>query len=256
MADWFNTMLVGFDLETTGTDVENDVPVSYAFVNRTAEGRSHAGSLINPGRAIPEAAIAVHGITNERAKAEGASLDDAIGIITHKLWIASDNGSPIVGMNVGFDLKMIDACSRRTTGLSLADGGFNGPVLDILVIDRHYDRYRKGGRKLVDLCAHYGVDVDNDLHDARADVEATLAVFMQQVLRYKELDNLDLDTLYKAQAQWHREWAEGFSSYLVSKGKDPLTPAQMDWPLTRSNGSGTSAREAGVEAIQRRQLHI
>ncbi len=188
--------------------------------------------MINPGRVIPDGAIVVHGITNESAQAEGADLEDAVAEIVEGLLTASKSGMPVVvGMNVSFDSKMIDACSQRVLGMSLADAGWAGPVLDVLVIDRRFDRYRRGGRKLIDLCSHYGVGESENLHDAQNDVEATIAVLLSQVSKYTELRSMGIDALYAAQHGWHREWAENFSSYLVSKGKDALSDSEVAWPL-------------------------
>ncbi len=129
------------------------MPVSYAFVYYgKGESSTARTASINPGRVIPDSAIAVHGITNERAPAEGDDLEDAIAEIVDALLVASKDGVPVVGMNVSYDLKMIDTCSRRVLGISLADAGWTGPVLDVLVIDRHFDKYRRGGRTLIDLC--------------------------------------------------------------------------------------------------------
>ena len=228
---WSEGVLLGFDLETTGVDPQTDVPVSYAFVRYGPSGTlGTLGGLINPGCELPEAATAVHGITTERAISEGEDLGDAIRRIREFLVEGSEQGLPVVGMNVSYDLKMIDACSRRLDGISLTEAGFRDPVLDVLVIDRHYDRYRKGGRRLVDLCAHYGV-TPGDLHDANADVTATVSVLLAQVEHYEELGSMDIDALYLAQQQWHRAWAENFSGYLVSRGKEPLDSIALDWPL-------------------------
>jgi DNA polymerase-3 subunit epsilon len=227
---WNQNALLGFDLETTGVDTNTDVPVSYSFVsfNHGACTKTKSG-LINPGRVIPEGAIAVHGITNERARGEGADLKATVTEIRDILVRASRMGRPVVGMNVSYDLKMIDACSQRLTGVSLRDAGWIGPVLDVLVIDRHYDKYRKGSRKLIDLCAHYGVDT-GDLHDALEDVQASIAVLLKQAELYPGLASMDIDVLFKSQQKWHRDWAEHYSGYLVSKGKDPLEESALVWP--------------------------
>ena len=56
--------VLGLDFETTGIDRFNDVPVSYALVSVLGGVvvRSWSG-LIDPGRAIPPEATAVHGIS-------------------------------------------------------------------------------------------------------------------------------------------------------------------------------------------------
>ena len=228
---WANGMLLGFDLETTGTDPRSDLPVSYSFVHyNKGDIIAVAGSVINPGRVIPEGAIAVHGITNAAARERGRDLKEAITEIAQTLVDTSKANIPVVGMNVSFDLKMIDSASKDLLGSSLYERGWNGPVLDVLVIDRYFDKYRKGGRKLVDLCSHYGV-ADAEFHDARKDVEACVAVLLRQAAKYPALCGMGLDVLYECQREWHRAWADNFSKYLVSKGTDPLSESDCSWPL-------------------------
>ncbi len=222
---------MGFDLEATGVNPLEDVPVSYCvtYYQGWIQLKAISG-LINPGRPIPEQVTAIHGITDEMVQAKGRPLLDAVIGIISGLVAASDEGIPVVGMNVGYDLQMIDALSRAFLGISLREQGWNGPVIDVLVIDRHNDRYRKGGRKLVDLCKHY--DVPNEsLHDASNDVDATVAVLSRQVERYPELSAMELEELFTKQRQWHREWAENFSHYLVSQGREPLDKSEFSWPL-------------------------
>ena len=228
---WVTGKLLGFDLETTGTDAFSDVPVSYSLLQYYGRQRIDANSrIVNPGREIPEGAIAVHGITNERAVREGCALDEAITDTVDTLVRASLQNIPVVGMNVSYDLKMINACAKRVLGISLTEAGWDGPVLDVLVIDRHFDKYRKGGRKLVDLCEHYGVDT-SALHDAQNDVEATVAVLFKQCEKYPELASTSLKELHEHQKEWHAEWAENLSLYFMSKGKEPLAPTDLMWPV-------------------------
>jgi DNA polymerase-3 subunit epsilon len=64
--------VLAFDFETTGVDRFTDVPVSYAMVTVVGGARVAISSgLVDPGRDIPTGATEVHGITNERARAEG-----------------------------------------------------------------------------------------------------------------------------------------------------------------------------------------
>jgi len=232
MSEWTQGPLLGFDLETTGTDPRTDVPVSFSFVFYDGGVKSNTvGGIINPEVEIPDAAIAVHGITNERAKLEGRDLRKAVAEITESLVVGSKAHIPVVGMNVSFDLKMIDYLSQKFFGSSLSERGFKGPVLDVLVIDRFYDKYRKGGRKLIDLCTFYGVDEAEMLHDAQNDVEACVAVLLKQSSKYPEMLSMGLDALYLSEQAWYRDWAENFSKYLISKGRDPLSESDLVWPL-------------------------
>ncbi|MCZ9336229.1 exonuclease domain-containing protein, partial [Streptomyces sp. TRM76130] len=73
MACWYEGPLAAFDTETTGVDVENDRIVSAAVVVQDAPGLRPRVSrwLVNPGVPVPEAATAVHGLTDERLRREG-----------------------------------------------------------------------------------------------------------------------------------------------------------------------------------------
>ena len=74
---WVTGPLLGFDTETTGVDPLGDRLVTAAVVScgplgaDGARGRDVRTWLADPGVEIPEAAAAVHGITTERARAEG-----------------------------------------------------------------------------------------------------------------------------------------------------------------------------------------
>ncbi|MFD4144947.1 exonuclease domain-containing protein [Streptomyces goshikiensis] len=72
MAAWHGGALVGFDLETTGTEPGESRIVTAAVVEvRGGEVRERRGRLADPGIPIPERASAVHGISTARAVVEG-----------------------------------------------------------------------------------------------------------------------------------------------------------------------------------------
>jgi len=229
--EWQAGELIGFDLETTGVDRFSDVPVSFALV--TFEGdvavRRDAG-LVDPGRAIPEGATAVHGITTERARAEGRPLREAVEKVAEALVIAGGRGVPIVGMKLDYDLTILDVQCRRIDGRGLAERGFAAPVLDALVLDRHFDRFRKGRRTLGDLCAYYGVSIDN-AHDAVSDAEATVGVLSAMCRRYPELAAQSPGELHRLQVEWHREWASSYDEWRQAKGMAPLDRRDFVWPV-------------------------
>ena len=67
-------------------------------------------------------------------------------------------------------------------------------MVDPLVLDRHLDRYRRGKRKLIDMCGTYGVAVDaDDLHAADADVLATLDLVHAIAGRYPAVGTVELE---------------------------------------------------------------
>ena len=145
MARWTSGEVLAFDFETTGIDRFNDVPVSYALVLVEAGivVRSWSG-LIDPGRDIPAEATEVHGITSERARAEGMPLDLAVAVVTDAIVAAGRRGVPVAGMKLDYDLTMVDTQARLWWGHGLSERGWTGPVLDASVIDRHVDPERQG----------------------------------------------------------------------------------------------------------------
>lgn len=237
---WSTGAYLGFDLETTGTDPLEALPVSYSLV-WTLAGRPwlSAEALVDPGVEIPEAASAVHGITAAAIAAdpEAAELPEALETIAGALTSSSLSGVPVLGMNVKYDLTLIDALSRRISGYGLSERGWSGPVIDILVIDRALDKYRKGKRTLSALAEVYGVAL-SQAHTAAADVEASIEIFEAIRKRYpRSFEGVDPMRLHEMQAGWHRDWAESYNRWRVDRGQDPLAPGEYSWPL-QTGGAG------------------
>ena len=230
---WADGELLCFDLETTGVDRFNDVPVSLALLGvRGGVVVERIVSLVNPGRPIPLGAIAVHGITTERARRDGMALHTAVELIAATLVDASRRGVPVVGVKLDYDLTMVDGLCRAIDGRGLSERGWTGPVLDALVLDRHLDRYRKGRRTLVDLCVHYGVAIGS-AHSADCDAEAAGAVLLSMATRYAELADASLHELHLGQAGYHRAWVASYERWRLTRGLGPLDPTEADWPLAR-----------------------
>ena len=231
IARWHEGELVGFDLETTGVDRFSDVPVSFALLRVDGGAVVHReAGLIDPGRPIPEGATAIHGITTAQARGEGQPLDESVTMLADALVAASEREVPVVGMNVEYDLTILDVQCRRLDGRGLAERGFTAPVLDALVLDRHFDRFRKGRRRLGDLCAHYQVTIVN-AHDASADAEATVGVLAAMCRQFPELCAQPPADLHRSQIQWHRQWATSYDTWRQKRGLEPLDPRDFDWPL-------------------------
>jgi DNA polymerase-3 subunit epsilon len=227
------TRYVGFDLETTGVSSFLDVPVSYSFVERVDDGSRlfsvFEGGLVNPGRAIPPGACAVHGITDEMV-ADATPLPEALEVIVKRLCDVWRDGGVIVGMNVSYDLTMVDSLCRRLGLVPLQLRGPIGGVIDVLILDRHFDKWRKGSRKLLDLCNHYEVTLSN-AHSAAYDAEASLVVLETMRRRYPDLDLLEGAHANVALRSWYQEWLTSFSRYLEKKGESPISAGRYEWPI-------------------------
>lgn len=228
---WVDGPLVGFDTETTGVDVHGDRIVTAAVVRREGRSESVTTWLIDPGVEIPEAATAIHGITTEDARAHGLQPADALGEIATTVAGALLRGEPVVAYNASFDLSLLEAELRRHRLPTVHDriGREIRVVLDPLVLDRHLDRYRRGKRKLVDLCGHYAVR-SGDLHTADVDVAATLDVLAALCRTFPQLAEADLEEVHDGQVRAHRRWAQSFNAWRLGQG---LTGpgAELVWPL-------------------------
>ena len=225
---WEEELLIGFDLETTGVDRFCDRPVAAAFVDacgRTVLRRQYR--VIDPGVEVPEGAVLVHGIST-RAARMGIGLLTAARRFVSIFEAAAFRGHVIVGMNLAYDLTMVDALVGELLGETISTLPLR--VADVLVIDRHLDPYRRGSRRLAELCAHYGV-VHHRAHDALGDVEATLGVFAAQLESYPELSSMDPTELTEHQATWHATWAQGYSAWRVAHGQAPLSSDEHLWPI-------------------------
>lgn len=244
---WIEQTMVGFDTETTGISTDHDRIVTAAVITRTGDDVTARTWLIDPGVEIPARATEVHGITTERARAEGARPADALEEIAGILAGAMAAGFPVVAFNAQYDLSILEAELARHGLASLASrlpGGAIAPVVDPLVLDRHLDRWRRGKRKLIDMCATYGVTVvADDLHAADADVLATLDVLRAIAGRYPAVADAQLADLHSQQVEAHRVWATEFAAYLRSKGRtDDLPRAQ--WPVAASEPAPAPASPA------------
>ena len=231
VSKWTSGEVLALDFETTGIDRFDDVPVSYALVS-VVDGvvvRSWSG-LIDPGRPIPAAATAVHGITTERARAEGMPLGEGIALVADAVVAAGRRGTPVAGMKLDFDLTLLETQAALWCGRGLTARGWRGPVLDVGVIDRHCDPQRHGRRTLVDLCCHYGIAFEN-AHDASADAIASAQVLFALAEHFDDVRDADLNRLHADQILWHRTWAEEMEGWRISQGMAPIERRHAVWPV-------------------------
>ncbi len=225
---WHKETIAAFDLETTGVDPEEARIVSAAFIFISPDDEIMRGSfnrLADPEAPIPEEATAVHGINQEQLEFSALSRKEIIDKIHFSFTHAARENIPVVIYNARFDLTLFLAEAARL-GMDKPE---IGPIIDPLVIDRAKDKYRKGGRKLETVAAHYGVDLD-DAHAAAADAIAAAAIACQLPSRYISLRNLSLDQLQEAQAKWYEDWKNGLNAWWKRKGIDKEIPAHEVWP--------------------------
>lgn len=233
MTGWHQGRLCLIDAETTGVDPHRDRIVTFALLEVGAGAQTiEQNWLVNPGIPIPAGAAAIHGITDEHA-ATGRTLASAVREIAERILSCSnDSGLPVVGMNVVYDLTLVVAeCHRH--GLTDFAHMLTAlrPVIDTFVLDKQVDPYRKGSRKLIDTCRHYGIHLtDEEAHGARADALAAGRLAWKIAQAYPgDIGSLTPEQLHDAQVAWKRKHADSFGRYLTRQGK--TDDVSRDWPV-------------------------
>lgn len=254
---WTTTPMLPWDTESSGVDVETDVIVQAAVAwiepAKGKNGQTKRSWILNHRIDIPQAAVDVHGITRQQCEAEGQDPAAVLDQVAQHLADGINQGWPLVGMNVPFDFTMLDRGCRRLHVDTLTDrlrGTPLAPVIDVFVLDKYVDPFRKGKRTLADLCQRYAVPIV-DAHDAVGDALAAARVawrmgqlaqrpadWLQKVwgLKYQDatrfaaLGGLSLAELHAVQVTAKAAQAASFRDYLT-KQKKPCDDVRGDWPL-------------------------
>lgn len=225
---WTEIPLACADTETSGPDPLSDrVVTAYLATIRGSEVDGHDW-LLDPGIEIGEGATAVHGITTERAQAEGSDYEEGLLDIWASLQLTWGDGYIVAGFNFGFDLTLLTSELRRLGH----EPGEIGPIFDGFTCDKHFDKFRKGSRKLVNVVAHYGLTM-GDAHAADADSLAAARLAWKMPRVYPELAAMSVGQLQDNQARWYAEQARSLREYFARQGKD-TSGISEDWPVRRA----------------------
>ena len=215
--------LVVADLESTGTNVaEARVVTAFLGLWDSDEDRfvQYLDFLVNPGVDIPEEASAIHGITTEQAS-RGM---DPVEFLELFHYVAHDWAEyPHVLYNAPYDLSVLNAELERY-GYTAFDWT-KRQIIDPLVLERHFNKYKKGKKRLMDVAEQRGITLDESrLHSADYDAEVTARIAVQQIAEWGLPTN-------EEQAEWHRAWAESFQEYMRRVKNDPELVIDPAWPM-------------------------
>lgn len=227
---------LGFDTETTGIDPAHDRLVTCALVLRMG-GIQPGGPdqihtwLADPGVEIPKRASDIHGITTAQARLEGRAIDEVLDEIAASLVEHWRRGYPVVAFNAAYDVTLLDAELARHSLGTFAErlGTTPAPIIDPLILDRSFDRYRKGKKTLTAMAPVYGVDASPDAHTAEVDVMMTLDVLAGMGKKFDLIADMSAMELHDFQIEAHRQWAVDFEAYLRSQGKE--SSIDPSWPM-------------------------
>ncbi len=166
-----------FDLETTGTQVATDRIVEIAVLKIHPNGNKEMKSwYVNPEMKIPEEAIAVHGITDEKVANEPTFGELA------KTVYAFIKDSDLAGFNSDrFDIPLLAEEMLRA--------GVDFDMKSKHTIDVQTIFHKMEKRNLEAAYDFYCGKTLENAHSAISDVEATYQVLLAQIERYEELGN-------------------------------------------------------------------
>jgi DNA polymerase-3 subunit epsilon len=225
MTTWWNELAV-FDLETTGIDVETSRIVSahVGVIDADGECIERFDWIADPGIEIPVQASAVHGITTERARAEGRIAAEVVAEIVDALRAVLDRGLALTIYNAPYDLTLLNREAIRHNVAPLVSPS---PIIDPLVIDKALDRYRKGKRTLEAAALLYGVEL-LDAHDAGADAIAAGRVAQAIARAYPDGIGADVTELHGLQIGWCADQAASFQEFM--RRTKPEFTTSGGWP--------------------------
>jgi DNA polymerase-3 subunit epsilon len=231
MRPWTQRPFLSIDCETTGVNPFEDrlVEVAATIVRPDGALDLQWSTVVNPGIDIPDSAAEIHGITTERALAEGIPTLDAVQRVAELIFdfAYGTEGMPVCIYNAVFDWPLL-ICEAERHGLEFPAFA---PILDPLLIDKMVDRYRKGSRKLVDTARHYGVQLDvDDAHGALADAVASGRIMHELLRRYPKVGEHTLADVYMRQVRGAEEQRESFVDYR-RRTSDPSFDKPPGWPV-------------------------
>lgn len=223
--------MVGFDIESTGTDIETARIVTASMVHvGGGEETVERNWLINPGVPIPAEATEIHGITNEQA-ALGSDPREAIEEIISLLAEEASRCHAIVIYNARYDISLLDREARRYGIVPLSER-VQAFIVDPLILDKELIRYRrgKGCRKLVRVCEAWNVPFgEEEAHSSSADALAATRLAWRLGKRNADKLEIALDDLYDQQRGWAEEQALDLQDYFDREGRDENV--SIAWPL-------------------------
>ena len=160
-----------FDTETTGLNPSGGDEIIQIGAARVVNGRllrqESFEQLVDPGRDIPKAGIAIHGITPDMVV--GQPRIDEVFPAFHQF--AQD--TVLVAHNAAFDMKFLQAPARRT-GLRLQQ-----PVLDTLLLSAVVHPHQESHR-LEAIAERFGITVLGR-HTALGDALVTAEVLLKLI---------------------------------------------------------------------------
>ena len=189
--------IVFFDLETTGINIATDKIVEISILKVFPNGNKESKTwLVNPEIEIPQGAIDVHGITNEKVVTE-PTFKELASKVSEMIADAD-----LAGFNSNrFDIPLL---AEELMRVGVDFDMKNRKAIDVQVIF-----HKKEQRTLGAGYQFYCGKVLEGAHGAEADTNATYEILLAQLDKYDDIEN-SVDALSKFSTHGIRADFAGF----------------------------------------------
>ena len=189
--------IVFFDLETTGINIATDKIVEISILKVYPNGNKESKTwLVNPEIEIPQGAIDVHGITNEKVVTE-PTFKELASKVSEMIADAD-----LAGFNSNrFDIPLLAE--------ELMRAGIDFDMKNRKAIDVQVIFHKKEQRTLGAGYQFYCGKVLEGAHGAEADTNATYEILLAQLDKYDDIEN-SVDALSKFSTHGIRADFAGF----------------------------------------------
>ncbi|WP_405569164.1 hypothetical protein OG317_11300 [Streptomyces sp. NBC_01167] len=220
---WHHRRLMSLDIAATGPRTGVDRILATALRVSEGPGRDR---LIDPGPGLALDPRTTHGITLDRARADGLPPERALDETADAVAAHLATKELLVVWHAPYVLTFMESELLRHGLRPLAERCPAGlfPLCDPLVVDRHVDRYRGGGRSLRKVTAWYGVPHENP-GDPGSDAQAALVLAEVLGACHPSLGRLSRSALHHEQTLWRERQASDAEAYHPERKQDHR------WPL-------------------------
>ncbi|MFE7484181.1 hypothetical protein [Streptomyces sp. NPDC057552] len=223
-AGWHRRRVLALDIATTGNRYGIDRILGAAV---HADDGTLRSWLVDPGPGpVSVAPGKGHGISVERARAEGRPAAEALEEVAAVLAGHLATKEPLVVWHAPYVLTTLETELLRHGLTPLSDRLANGlsPICDPLVLDRHAEPFRSGGRALETVAEWYGIPHERP-GDPACDAETTLVLAQVIGACHPAVGRLSRPALHREQVRWHEEYVK------EAEARRPGRDRDRRWPL-------------------------
>ncbi|MFF4867612.1 hypothetical protein [Streptomyces sp. NPDC000961] len=221
---WHLRRLMALDIATTGNRCGVDRVLGAAVCAGDGTRRSW---LVDPGPGpVSVAPGKGHGISVERARTDGRPAAEALEEVAVVLAEHLAAKEPLVVWHGPFVLTTLETELVRHGLVPLSErlAGGVAPICDPLVLDRHAEPFRAGGRALETVAEWYGIPHERP-GDPSCDAETTLVLAQVIGACHPAVGRLSRPALHREQVRWHEQYVQEAEARRPGRDRDRW------WPL-------------------------